>query len=141
MCQNVIEKLIHIFQCPHIHEAWVKFLLQFSKWFDITKTSSIISSTIIGALLTMSSFSSNLPLSAPQIVVRAAYEQDEIGMFGFLSGKIATTWVDAYSCLKKATKSKYQVRSKWGSHLIKKTFAYAYQVWKARSNKVHEVLD
>ena len=141
MCQDVKEKLIHIFQCPYTSEARIKLLLQFSQWFDITKTAAMISSTIIGALLTMSSFTSNLPVGAPQYVVQAAKDQDEIGMFGFLSGKVAVSWVTAQNSLKKWKPGKHFVRSKWNSHLIKRILSYTYQVWKVRSNKVHEVLD
>ena len=141
MCGNIKERLIHMFQCPHTTDARVKQLLNFSEWFDVTKTAHMISSTIIGALLTMSSFTENTPSNAPECIRKAAKEQDKIGMFGFLSGKITNAWVEAYSLLKKKSKRKYAVRSKWGAHLIKKTLSYTYQIWKIRSKKVHEVLD
>ena len=96
----------------------------------------MISSTLIGALLTMSSFSSNVPPNAPEIVGRAAYEQDQIGLFGFLSGELSSTWLQAQIQFKRSKYKKNSYRSNWTAHLIRRILSYTYQVWKTRSKKV-----
>ena len=137
-CGIKIEDTHHFASCinPVIELEWEKQLTKLLEWLENAKTCPSIIQCIQTALDKESGMGFRVDDSVER-VKQAAVEQEHIGKFHFLEGKVSKKWMVAQERYWKEQKEKRSPK-RWAVGLIGHLLEFTHNMWVARNGIVHE---
>jgi len=135
LCQSSEETTAHVLYCPHnsSRETWRQQLTHLQTWFDQSDTAPSIQRCFIQTL--SNAPNSSFHTSADALCHAAAQDQDNIGLFGFLVGRIALKWT-AIQALHYTEIDSPRSAVLWTSRLCRQLILLSHAMWLSRNHQV-----
>jgi hypothetical protein len=140
-CCSQYEDIQHIARCTHAGAAatWETSTIALSAWFDKQETHPGVTHLLLARLNAWRNhYETSFPIPLIPVLRTAYLDQQEIGWFNFLQGRISTYWVtiqaDYYSLL-----GSQRSATTWARRLISKLWDLSLQMWLHRNHILHEM--
>ncbi len=139
LCQSSEETTTHVLLCSHAscRDTWAQQLTQLQQWLTQSKTAPDIQCCLLATLT--HGRSQHFQAHAPHLCYSAACDQDQIGFFGFMVGRLASKWIGIqeihYSSIG-STRS----AALWMSRLCRQILLMSHALWVSRNNQVNSIL-
>jgi hypothetical protein len=136
-CQAPNETTQHLLICPSPGQrsVWDEAVKGFDAWMTAVDTAPDIAHCFRNALR---SCSPDHPFMAyaSQSIFDAATEQDNIGWFNFMEGRISRQWGIAQA-EHYASRGSQRTANRWTEELIQNLYSVVHKMWKSRNDIVH----
>ncbi len=135
LCQSCEETTEHVLYCLNdsSRESWRQQLTKLQTWLEQSNTAPSIQRCFI---LTLSNApGSSFHASADALCSAAAQDQDNIRIFGFLMGRIASKWTAIQALHYMATESSRSA-TLWMSRLCRQLILLSHAMWLSRNHQV-----
>lgn len=136
-CQAPDETTQHLLICPSPGQCstWDEAIKGFEAWMAAVDTAPDIAHCFSNALRACSP---NHPFTAyaSQSIFEAAMEQDNIGWFNFVEGRVLQRWRLAQA-EHYASSGSHRTANRWTEELILNLYSVVHKMWKSRNDVVH----
>jgi len=134
LCQSLEETMAHVLLCPHTssRETWTQQITQLQQWL----TQSDIALVIQQCLLCTLTYYQSQPFwsCAPGLCCPVAHDQDHIGFWGFMVGRLTSKWMDIQGIYYSSTSSPRSA-SLWMVRLCRQIFLMTHAMWLSRNQQ------
>jgi len=138
LCHAGTETTSHILLCRHLTRAatWTQQLTQLALWMTQSNTAPIIQSCLLSTL-THCDHQTFETLAAP-LCVMAAQDQDKIGLFGLMTGRLSSKWLSLQAAHYSATGSAGS-GALWMVRLCHQLILVTHTLWLSRNEQVQAI--
>jgi hypothetical protein len=135
------EDIPHIIRCTHgaANETWTNAMDSLSTWLSAQQTFPSITQLFIDRLNAWRNRSEiNFPTPQVSFIATAYNEQQDIGWFNFLQGRISNQWVAIQSAYYERLESR-RTGHTWARNLIQRLWDASFSMWQNRNHILYNV--
>jgi len=137
-CRTGTETTSHVLLCWHLTRVatWTQQLTQLALWMTQTNTTPIIQSCLLSTL-THRDHQTFEAFAAP-LCVMAAQDQDKIGLFGLMTGRLSSKWLSLQAAHYSAMGSSCSA-ALWMVHLCHQLILVTHTLWLSCNKQVQAI--